>query len=288
MRRKVAVMAAVTAAALGAAGPAPAHAGGAAGLAGAWSFDEAAGPTAQDSSDRGGPGTIRGAARTVAGRFGGALSFDGVDDWVTIPLPGAVTPGVTLEAWVRPARLGGWRTVALGERDGALAFGLYAAQGGGVPSGHIYAGGDRGLRGPARLPLNTWSHLALTHDGAWLRLYVDGAPVAAAPLAGLPGGGPSTLRLGGNGLWGEWFSGLIDEVRVYDRALAPAEIVADRDTPIATVGLLTRRGAAEAKPRAAGAQPTRLAAQAYGPRPRATVKSRAGAHRPRWLRPRAG
>ena len=49
MRRKVAVIAAVTAAALGAAGPAPALAGDAAGLAGAWSFDEATGPTALDS-----------------------------------------------------------------------------------------------------------------------------------------------------------------------------------------------------------------------------------------------
>ena len=40
----------------------------------------------------------------------------------------------------------------------------------------------------------------------------------------------SPLRIGGNGIWGEWFNGLIDEVRVYNRALSPAEIQNDMNT----------------------------------------------------------
>ena len=40
------------------------------------------------------------------------------------------------------------------------------------------------------------------------------------------------LRIGGNSIWGEWFSGQIDEVRVYDRALSAAEVAGDRDTPV--------------------------------------------------------
>ena len=32
------------------------------------------------------------------------------------------------------------------------------------------------------------------------------------------------LRIGGNTIWGEWFTGTIDDVRVYDRALTAAEI----------------------------------------------------------------
>jgi hypothetical protein len=45
---------------------------------------------------------------------------------------------------------------------------------------------------------------------------------------------PSTgvLRLGGNALWSEWFAGLIDEVRVYGRALSSSEIQTDMQTPI--------------------------------------------------------
>ena len=42
----------------------------------------------------------------------------------------------------------------------------------------------------------------------------------------------SPLRIGGNGVWPEWFSGLIDEVRVYNRALSAAEIATDRDSPV--------------------------------------------------------
>ena len=41
------------------------------------------------------------------------------------------------------------------------------------------------------------------------------------------------LRIGGNAVWAEWFDGTIDEVRVYNRALSPEQILADRDTPIA-------------------------------------------------------
>ena len=40
------------------------------------------------------------------------------------------------------------------------------------------------------------------------------------------------LRLGGNGIWGEWFAGLIDDVRVYNRALTAAEIQTDMNTPV--------------------------------------------------------
>jgi hypothetical protein len=40
------------------------------------------------------------------------------------------------------------------------------------------------------------------------------------------------LRIGGNSVWAEWFSGLIDEVRVYNRALTASEIGYDLGTPI--------------------------------------------------------
>jgi hypothetical protein len=39
-------------------------------------------------------------------------------------------------------------------------------------------------------------------------------------------------EIGGNNIWGEFFQGFIDEIRIYDRALAPGEIQADMNTPI--------------------------------------------------------
>ena len=41
------------------------------------------------------------------------------------------------------------------------------------------------------------------------------------------------LRIGGNGTWGEWFGGLVDDLRVYNRALSQAEIQTDQTTPVA-------------------------------------------------------
>ena len=55
-----------------------------AGLVGAWGFDETSGTTATDASGRGNTGTISGATRTTAGKFGSALTFDGVNDLVTV------------------------------------------------------------------------------------------------------------------------------------------------------------------------------------------------------------
>ncbi len=266
-------------------------------LVGAWSFDETTGATAVDASGHGNVGTLTGATRSAAGRYGRALSFDGIDDWVTVADAPSLdlTTGMTLEAWVRPAVHGGdWRTVLLKEQPGQLAWGMYSNEGGGRPSGHAYVGGDRGLAGTSTLPLNTWSHLAVTYDGAALRLFVNGAQVAVAPLSGPMVVSASPLRIGGNAVWSEWFSGLIDEVRVHDRALTAAQIAADRDTPIATAGLLARRGAAATRrSNPGGRRSVRLIGRAYGtPRSAASkrrVKGKRSApvHRPRWLKPRA-
>jgi hypothetical protein len=42
------------------------------------------------------------------------------------------------------------------------------------------------------------------------------------------------LRVGGNAVWGEYFAGVIDEVRIYNRALSQAEVQADMTTPVMT------------------------------------------------------
>src|SRR2546425_2992902 len=85
------------------------------GLALALGFDEASGTTATDSSSSARNGTITGAVR-VPGKIGSALSFDGVDDWVTVidgvtGSPLDLTTGMTIEAWVNPTAMSGWETI---------------------------------------------------------------------------------------------------------------------------------------------------------------------------------
>ena len=82
-------------------------------------------------------------------------------------------------------------------------------------------------RGVAPLALNTWSHLAATYDGTTLRLYVNGSLVGSRAVANPLLTSTGVLRFGGNSVWGEFFAGRIDEVRLYNRALAVAEIQAD-------------------------------------------------------------
>ena len=65
-----------------------------------------------------------------------------------------------------------------------------------------------------------------------LRLFVNGAQVASGAQTGAIQTTDSPLWIGGNSPYGEYFQGLIDEVRVYDRALIQADVQADMSTPV--------------------------------------------------------
>ena len=200
-------------------------------------FDENMGLTAFDGSGGNRNGTIRGAER-VSGKIGGALRFDGADDWVTVADAAALdlTTGMTIGAWVHPLALSGWETVVMKERGANdMAYALYAhdgaplAGGAAVPAGYVRAGGaHQSIRGTAKLPLGAWTHLAATYDGTTLRLYVNGSLASSRAQAGLIAVSGGALRIGGNNSFaGEFFTGLIDEVRIYNRALPQADIQAD-------------------------------------------------------------
>src|SRR5262249_11527624 len=113
-------------------------------------------------------------------------------------------------------------------------YALYANDDAGVPSAHAFVGGDTGAGGAATLPLDTWTHVAATYDGVTLCLYVNGVRVSSRALPGAIATSADPLVLGGNAVWGEWFAGLIDEVRIYRRALSATEIQADMSRPVAT------------------------------------------------------
>ncbi|MFB3819491.1 MAG: N,N-dimethylformamidase beta subunit family domain-containing protein, partial [Candidatus Methylomirabilales bacterium] len=202
-----------------------------------YGLNEGTGTTVADSSGSNNPGTVSGAAWTASGRYGAALTFDGVNDRVNVNDSASLdlTTGMTLEAWVYPTALSGWRTVALKERGtGGLAYALYAHDNAPRPAAYINTGtnSDISVTGPAALPLSTWSHLAATYDGATLRLYVNGAQVGSRAVAGSIRTSTSPFRIGGNAPWGEYFAGRIDEVRVYNRALTATEIQADMTRPV--------------------------------------------------------
>jgi hypothetical protein len=147
------------------------------------------------------------------------------------------TTAFTLEAWVYPTALGSnrWRNVLIKERSGGEVYNLYAHSDTNRPAVFVVptaSSQPSEARGTSQLAVNAWSHLAATYDGTTLRLYVNGVQVATramtAPLLTSSG----ALRLGGNSVWGEYFQGRLDEVRLYNRALTAAEIQTDMVTPV--------------------------------------------------------
>lgn len=204
------------------------------GLVAAYGFEEASGSSVVDASGNSNTGTISGAVRASAGRFGKALQFDGIDDVVSINDSASLdlSSQMTLEAWVYPTVwMSGWPTVLLKEDPlGDLAYAIYGNNDWHQPN--VQVGGLLQLTGVTQVPPSRWTHLAGTYDGQYLRLFVDGVLVSMEPRAGaIPiTGGP--LRIGGNSRWGDYFTGYIDEVRIYNRALSEAEISADSKIPV--------------------------------------------------------
>ena len=93
-------------------------------------------------------------------------------------------------------------------------------------------GSTQYLSGPTANPVNAWTYVALTYDGATVRLYINGTQVASRAATGAIQTTNSPLWIGGNSPYGEYFQGLIDEARVYNRALTQAEIQSDMNTSI--------------------------------------------------------
>src|SRR5439155_7851984 len=124
--------------------------------------------------------------------YGNALSFNGTCDWVNVIESNTLdlTNGMTRETWVKPSNLTGWKSVITKENGtNDLVYSLSANNN---SSGRRRTRGSRGrtasrpvaririgsttrtVTGTAKLPLNTWTHLASTYDGTSLRLYVNG------------------------------------------------------------------------------------------------------------------
>ena len=203
------------------------------GLVAAYAFDETSGTTAADASGNGRTGLVAGAT-WATGRYGGALSFDGSDDYVGLPALGTFyNSAFTLEAWVQKATtkndvgiVGSWAG------SGPMLWVDHLATRHHLTLGSSFSSYlDSGVN-PS---VGQWQHLAATFDGATARYFVDGVQVATRAFSGSVGTSDA-WRIGAYGsVAGGFFDGLIDEIRVYDRALSSSEIVADRDTPLGIV-----------------------------------------------------
>ena len=202
------------------------------GLVAAYAFNEVTGTTVADVSGNGNTGTLSGATWSTSGKYANALSFNGSSALVSVADSASLdlTTGMTLEAWVNPSSTSGaWRDVIYKSNDiyyleGSSPQGQSPAMGGTFSPSPLY--------GTAALAANTWSHLAATYDGTTMRLYVNGTQVASQAQTGTIQTSTGAFSIGGDSLYGQYFAGLIDEIRIYNRALSAGEIQTDMNTPV--------------------------------------------------------
>jgi hypothetical protein len=207
---------------------------------------------ANDSADSN-HGSLLNGGTYAPGVIGSAFSLDGVNDHVRVANSGNLqfTMAMTASAWVRTDSYNRWNpiivkwdAIPIGQRS--FAFGI-------DPSGRGYFGvtrdgtdgGSVSALSSGAVALNTWTHLAGTYDGAFVRFYVNGVLESEMPQTGSIFVGPDDLAIGGVvggvgvGSSAYNFRGLIDEAMVYNRALTGAEIVALATIPEpSTLGLL--------------------------------------------------
>ncbi len=202
------------------------------GLVAAYNFDEGSGTRVTDASGSGNTGTVLRATWSTAGHSGSALSF-GNNAWVTVADAASLDlkNGMTLEAWVRPSSNGGAKVVIYKERNTAFAYGLWSSTSSSKPRAAVRTSVDYMANAPTSIPTNAWTHLAATYDGLRIRLFVNGVEVDTVLAVSTITASSGALRIGGNSRT-EYFKGLIDDVRIYNRALSAAEIQGDMNTAV--------------------------------------------------------
>ncbi len=200
-------------------------------LVGFWTFNgkdiQGLNATATDISGQGNNGTITGGVFGVAGIVGQALSFDGVSDYVDLGNSQSLYPSeLTAELWIytEGAQPKGSASPLFATSDAWM----FLSDGTGnniaprlstTPTGAFYPTPTW-----VTLPFGQWNHLLFTWKRPTLNFYLNGELVATGTRDEPIGTTPATVKLGQQANDATSFRGLIDEVRVYNRALLADEI----------------------------------------------------------------
>ena len=198
-----------------------------------WKLDDAAGLTATDETTNGHDGTlVSGPTWSTDAVAGGSLSFDGSNDRVDIPAFDVAGSALTMSCWIKSATLstaeGRFISKAFGTSPLQHYWMLSQIGQTGIRVRIQSANNIADISSPTGLlSVDTWHFVAATYDGSDVRLYLDGTQVAGTPLTGALLTDPSiAVALGDQPPGGSrrLFEGLLDEVKVYNRALTPQEL----------------------------------------------------------------
>lgn len=187
-------------------------------LVGHWEFNG----SSKDSTPYSNNPTITGAIPTTdrKGRANSAYSFNGVDQYMTMPASNDLNASVfTYSAWIKTS-VAATQTIIGWSSNGAPQFRLLTSSGNNLLS--LTKQGQVSMAILGSVPLNTWSHVAITYDSSGvIRMYLNGVQVGTSTSAQTFTF--SNMRIGGAA--GQFFNGSIDDVRVYKRVLSQGELL---------------------------------------------------------------
>jgi hypothetical protein len=202
------------------------------GLQGWWKLDDGSGSNAVDSSGNGTTGSLTNNPAWATGKRGGALTFtSGSSTYVGVgnnTHTNLTTVG-TVAAWVKAgASQSTWVGIVCNDnldndtdgyclfmRGDSGHFGLHVA-----PAAGPYCE----LQSTASYLDDAWHHVAITWDASTATIYVDGAAVNSLASACAAVSGAFSLKIGASGNLAQYFTGSVDDVRIYNRALSAAEV----------------------------------------------------------------
>jgi hypothetical protein len=199
-----------------------------------WKFDETSGTTTANNVSGGPIGTHQGGVTIVTTGLPPLISykntacrsFNGTNAVIQVGNFGSFT-NMSVSTWIY--RTGGPASrqsiVSYKESGGGFVLSLNESNPSEYPRIWLNQGGWQNKEQGVAIPLNTWIHLAATYDAATLTLYRDGVQVATGAIAGNMTSPTANTGIGARNSWDQhWFQGLIDDVRIYQRALSTNEV----------------------------------------------------------------
>jgi len=202
-------------------------------LVGWWRFDEGSGTTAVDSSGNGNDGIFNGDPQWVMGYFGGAIEFDGTDDWLDC----GSDPSLDLTTWT----ITFWLKVnenknyngfiikgddaaenyeVLGFADGSFHFPIQHTDG-----SRTYVNTATGVIVP-----DEWAHFAYSYDASQgRRMYKNGSLIFEDADSGTPQASTTSLAIGNEQPLSRYVNGAMDDIRIYNHLLSEPELLASME-----------------------------------------------------------
>jgi hypothetical protein len=201
-----------------------------------WKLDDGSGSSAADSSGNGNTGTLVNGPTWTSGQVNGALSFNGKNQYVTVPAPSGSSldldsAPVTIAAWINTNSITTQQAILLrgsanGISQGNQGYGMWVNSNGKI---NVGSAGGGNLNSNTAITAGAWHHVTGIINGTASKVYIDGVDqtpssvnvgVVKSSLTLTIGASLNTAQTGYVG----FFNGSLDDVRVYNRVLSTTEI----------------------------------------------------------------